>query len=59
VDNLREVASKLLYNDKDFRRFVKDLGGRMPEKPVRIVLPPRKGGEGAAGPDFAIQETNP
>ena len=47
VDNLREIASKLLYNDKDFRRFVKDLGGRMPEKPVRIVLPPPPKEDGA------------
>ena len=47
VDNLREIASKILYNDKDFRRFVKDLGGRMPEKPVRIVLPAPPKADGA------------
>jgi len=59
VDNLREIASKLLYENREFRRLVQDIGGRMPERPVRIVLPPRMDGEGAAGPEFAEQGTNP
>ncbi len=31
VDHLREVASRLLYGNKEFQRLVTDLGGRMPE----------------------------
>jgi NTE family protein len=30
VDRLRAVAATLLYNDKDFRKLVNDLGGRIP-----------------------------
>jgi NTE family protein len=49
VDRLREVAAKLLYTDKDFRRFVEDLGGRMPEVKARKasqVAPDRQADEG-------------
>ena len=42
VDRLREAAARLLYTDRDFQRFVMDLGGRMPEQPVRINLPAPK-----------------
>ncbi len=31
VDRLREAASQILYNDKQFQQLVKDLGGIMPE----------------------------
>ena len=44
VDRLREVAAKLLYTDKDFRRFVKDLGGRMPEVKAGKATPEKPGG---------------
>jgi NTE family protein len=40
VDRLREAAAKILYNDKDFQKLVKDLGGKMPEvkaKPATTV----------------------
>jgi NTE family protein len=59
VDNLRKVASKLLYGNKDFQRFVKDLEGRMPEKQARLSLPARGDDEGAAGPEFAAHEIAP
>jgi len=35
VDRLRDVATKLLYGNKDFQRFVKELGGRIPEVKAR------------------------
>jgi NTE family protein len=37
VDRLRDAAAKILYNDKDFQKLVKDMGGNMPkvkEKPA-------------------------
>jgi NTE family protein len=43
VDRLRDVAAKLLYTDKDFRRFVEDLGGRMPEAKAKKTSPKKTG----------------
>ncbi|HTZ41391.1 MAG TPA: patatin-like phospholipase family protein [Syntrophales bacterium] len=37
VDRLRAVAATLLYNDKDFQKLVKDLGGKIPK--VSPALP--------------------
>ena len=59
VDKLREVASRLLYGNRDFQRFVKDLEGRMPTKPARIGRSAGEPGEGAAGPEFAVHEIAP
>ena len=57
VDRLREVATKLLYGNKDFQRFVKELGGRMPE--VKAKAAPAKpevpGGPADEG-DQALRE---
>jgi NTE family protein len=53
VDRLREVAARLLYTDKDFQRLVKDLGGRMPERPVRLHLPAQKDADVPREEDFA------
>ena len=57
VDHLREVAAKLIYTDKNFQRFVKDLGGRMPE--LKAKAAPAKPGE-PGGPadegDQALRE---
>jgi hypothetical protein len=57
VDHLREVAAKLLYTDKNFQRFVTDLGGRMPE--LKAKTAPAKPGE-PGGPadegDQALRE---
>jgi NTE family protein len=35
VDRLREAAAKILYQDKDFQKLVKDLGGRIPAVKAR------------------------
>jgi NTE family protein len=43
VDRLREVAARLLYTDRDFQRFVKDLGGRMPEAKAGKAAPEKPG----------------
>jgi len=48
-----------LYNDKDFRRFVKDLEGRMPERPIRFSLPARNPADGTGEPEFAGHEIQP
>ena len=58
VDHLREVAAKLLYTDKNFQRFVTDLGGRMPELKAKAAAPVKAGESG--GPvdegDQALRE---
>ena len=59
VDNLREVASKLLYGHKDFRRLVRDLGGQIPERPIRLSLPAPSPADGTEEPWFAGHETAP
>jgi len=46
VDRLRDVAAKLLYTDRDFRRFVKDLGGRLPEVKAKKAGPGKPGESG-------------
>ncbi|NPV03864.1 MAG: patatin-like phospholipase family protein [Syntrophaceae bacterium] len=59
VDNLRGIASKLLYENRQFRRLVRDLGGQMPERPIRLKLPAPAVGDGAGEPWFAGHETEP
>ncbi len=59
VDRLREVAAKLLYTDKNFQRFVKDLGGRMPERPVPIHPPPHGDADVPSEANFAGHEIMP
>jgi len=54
VDRLRDVAARLLYTDRDFRRFVKDLGGRMPEVKA-TTAPPMKAGESGGPADEGDQ----
>jgi NTE family protein len=40
VDRLRDVGRRILYNNRDFQRLVRDLGGRLPgAKPEPIPAP--------------------
>ncbi len=55
VDHLREVAAKLLYMDKNFQRFVKDLGGRMPEVKAKKAVPEEPGGPANEGDQALIE----
>ena len=57
ADHLREVAAKLLYTDKNFQRFVTDLGGRMPELKAKAAAakPGEPGGPADEG-DQALRE---
>jgi NTE family protein len=58
VDHLREVAAKLLYTDRNFQRFVTDLGGRMPEVKAKTAAPaiPGEAGGPAYEADHALRE---
>jgi NTE family protein len=58
VDRLREVAATLLYTDKNFQRFVKDLGGRMPEVKATTAAPVKPGEPGGPADegDHALAE---
>jgi NTE family protein len=52
VDRLRAVAAKLLYADRDFRRFVEVIGGRMPEVKAHTASP-----EAPGAPDGPADDT--
>ena len=55
VDRLREVAAKLLYTDKNFQRFVTDLGGRMPPELKAKAAPAKAEGAPDEGDQALIE----